>query len=271
MTLSTRSTPPDQSVDELVRCELQLTSSGWHPARVLTVLFSMIGLRLDRSPLQALAMMTGIGLSILLSFWLTKMTWENVLGVGLYRPPAGPAVAYLVGTWALYYIGHGLVYKLNIHRALRRRFGAERALSIYTACLGLVYFNVIWCQLPFLAVYQGTIALNVAPLYIFIASLTLFMLSFGIKVWATLHLGVGGYYYEDMFLEERSSGGPMVHGPYALMSDPMYSVGYFPIYSGALFARSMEGLVAAVVFHVSIYLFNLIIERPFVQRMYGGG
>lgn len=92
--------------------------------------------------------------------------------------------------------------------------------------------------------------------------------SFGIKFWATLHLGVQGYYYRDMFLEERNEAGAVTEGPYALFSDPMYSVGYFPVYAGALFALSSQGVAVALLFHASIYAFSALIERPFVERVY---
>lgn len=229
----------------------------------------MLGLRLDRSPAEAAAMTAGIVLSGVLSFELTNMRLSNFLGTGTHRPLAEPAIAYLVGTWLVYYGGHALFYRLGLHRVMRRRMGAEKAYSVYSTLLGIAFFNVIWCPVPFLAVFQGTIDVGVTLSQAFVASLTLMLGSFFIKMWATLHLGLDGYYYRDMFLEERREDGPIEAGPYALFSDPMYSVGYFPVYSGALYALSFEGLVVAVIFHMSILLFNAVVEKPFVVRMYG--
>lgn len=237
--------------------------------RLFVTIAGMLGWRLDQSRRQAVLTFLGILLTAVISFRLTDTHLANLVGATSHRPAAGPALAYMVGVWLVYYVGHALVYVGGLHRWLRHKLGAERAYEIYSTVLGIVYFNIAWSQAPFLAALGGTLHLHMTGVQVFLASLVIFLATFPVKIWATLHLGIDGYYYRDMFLEERRSEGPITSGPYAFFSDPMYSIGYCQVYAGAFYAQSFEGLVAGVLMHVSIYVFNLVIERPYVRRMYG--
>jgi hypothetical protein len=240
----------------------------WHPLRVLATLPAMVGMRLDGSWRRAMLIFSGIVLSAMLSFQLTDTHLANLLETTDHRPRVGPAFAYLALTWFIYYVGHALFYRLGMNRLLRRRLGDDAAWLVYSSGLGVIYFNTIWCQIPFLSAFGDTLRLGATNQQVFWASLGLCVASLFTKFWATLHLGLDGYYYRDMFLEQRRDDGPIEGGPYAVFSDPMYSVGYLTIYGGALYAQSFEGLVVGLIFHVSIFAFNLVVERPFVQRMY---
>ena len=90
----------------------------------------------------------------------------------------------------------------------------------------------------------------------------------GVKVWATRTLGNGSYYWRDFFIPSRS-GPPAASGPYRLLSNPMYSVGYAHAYGAALGLLSWPGLVAALLDQAGILVFNALIERPHVRAMYG--
>lgn len=180
-----------------------------HPVRLFVTIAGMFGWRLDKGPAQAILTLLGISLTVVISSALTGTTLTHVLGAGTDRPPLQPALLYLAGTLALYYVGHALVFRFGIHRALRKRFGDEKA------------------------------------------------------------YGIDSYFYRDMFLEQPGDA-PVTSGPYAFFTDPMYSVGYCQVYAAPLFARSFEGLVVGVLMHASIWLFHLVVERPFVRKMYGG-
>jgi hypothetical protein len=244
-------------------------TSVWHPRHVLNAAAAMLGLRLDRSRWQALVMVAGIAISAVLGFGLTDTHLANILGTTTHRAQMVPALLYTLGMWCIYYFGHTVFYKLGLHRVMRRRLGEERAYTVYSSVLGVVFFNLALCQVPFLSAFGGSLTLPGTSLQIMLLSAVMFAVSLGVKFWATLVLGVDGYYYRDMFLEKRSEGGPLTGGPYAFLSDPMYSVGYLLVYSTAIYAQSLEGLVVAIVFHLSIIAFNWIVEQPFVKAMYG--
>jgi len=127
----------------------------------------------------------------------------------------------------------------------------------------------VWSQVPLLAATAGSLDLSETATPVLLFSLALFAVSFSVKLWATILLGVDGFFYRDMFLETRRDGGAMVEGPYAYFSDPIYSVGYCPVYAGALAAHSAAGLAAGFALHLGIFAFNLLVERPFVRRVYG--
>lgn len=240
-----------------------------HPVRLFVTIAGMFGWRLDKGPAQAILTLLGISLTVVISSALTGTTLTHVLGAGTDRPPLQPALLYLAGTLALYYVSHALVFRFGIHRALRKRFGDEKAYGIYSVVLGVVYFNIVWSQVPFLAAAGGTLDLNLSSSNVLAASVLLAVVPFSVKIWATLHLGLDSYFYRDMFLEQPGDA-PVTSGPYAFFTDPMYSVGYCQVYAAPLFARSFEGLVVGVLMHASIWLFHLVVERPFVRKMYGG-
>jgi hypothetical protein len=242
---------------------------SWHPVHVIKTVAATMGLRLDRAPIHVLITAAGILLSAVLSFKLTDTHLANILGTTSHKPLLMPSVVYVAGTFVVYYIGHTLFYVLGLHRAMRARLGDQRAYALYSTVLGIVFFNIFWSQIPFLAALSGTLPFKLPALPLAVTSLAMIASAYAVKVWATLVLGVDGYYYRDMFLEERSEGGPLTTGPYALFSDPMYSIGYLPIYGAALFSQSLEGLLVGALFHAGIFVFDRIVERPFVRRMYG--
>lgn len=245
--------------------------AAWRPAKVASCVAAMLGVRLDRSMVEAGAMVAGVVGTVALCTWLAEMTVEALLvpGGGAERIGAEVAVGYVITMWGIYYLGHGVFYRLGLHRWMRRELGDERAYAWYSTGLGVIYFNLIWCTLPFFAVFHGTLATGALASAVMVLGGVLFVGSMFIKVWATLHLGVDGYYYRDMFLEARREGGPITQGPYSWCSDPMYSVGYFQAYAGACIALSLEGLLVALIFHVSIFAFSAWVEHPFVEEVYG--
>jgi len=98
--------------------------------------------------------------------------------------------------------------------------------------------------------------------------LTLVVIGLGIKVWATAAVGIDTYYFKDLFTGRRS--GPLVlRGPYRWSSNPMYGLGYLHAYGLAVLADSWLGLAAAALCQLGIYVFLIVVERPFLRRAYG--
>lgn len=82
----------------------------------------------------------------------------------------------------------------------------------------------------------------------------------GVKAWATASLRPGAYYWRNFFLPAERAHVSLA-GPYRWLSDPMYSVGYAPLYGLALFVRSGPGLVAAAVAQATMLLWVARVER----------
>ena len=110
--------------------------------------------------------------------------------------------------------------------------------------------------------------MQVPHLLILLVGATTFLISTVAKVWATLLVGMDVYYYRDLFLDEAGDGGLVTTGPYSIFSNPMYGVGNLSVYGAAIEAGSLEGLLVAIIFQGSIYLFYGIVELPFMKRVY---
>jgi len=88
------------------------------------------------------------------------------------------------------------------------------------------------------------------------------------KFWAAVTLGDRAYYWYNFFTTERA---PLnTRGPYRFLKNPMYTVGYLPLYGLALFTMSLPGLVAAVFDQAAILMFHRWVEEPHFERWSGG-
>lgn len=76
------------------------------------------------------------------------------------------------------------------------------------------------------------------------------------------------FYFSDSSFSFPSKEGFVVSGIYYLFDSPMYGVGNLTGYGLALIYLSTPALFASAICHVSIYLFNFVIEQPFVRRAY---
>jgi len=222
--------------------------------RGLSLVFGMSGLRLDRPWMQTLL----TALFILLS----------ALAGWVYITTPRLALVYVAVEWSVYYLGHILFYRFNLHHRLRRLLGDERAWAIYESVLGVVFFNLGWSLAMVLRTHTGTVSLPVATSVAVVVGGVLFIVSVAVKAWATHLVGMDVYYYRDLFHDCASDAELVTEGPYAVFSNPMYGIGNVSMHGAALESASMEGWAVAAVFHVSIYVFYMSVERPFVGRVY---
>jgi protein-S-isoprenylcysteine O-methyltransferase Ste14 len=96
-----------------------------------------------------------------------------------------------------------------------------------------------------------------------------FLLVFGgvTKIWAAATLGGRAYYWNNFFTAERA---PLnTRGPYRFLKNPMYTVGYLPLYGFALFTLSLPGLLAAAFDQAAILAFYWSVEKPHFDRWAG--
>jgi protein-S-isoprenylcysteine O-methyltransferase Ste14 len=98
----------------------------------------------------------------------------------------------------------------------------------------------------------------------------LFLLVFGglTKFWAARTLGERAYYWHNFFFTAERV--PLnTRGPYRFLKNPMYTVGYLPLYGLALFTMSLPGLLAAAFDQAAILVFHRTVEKPHFDRWAG--
>jgi protein-S-isoprenylcysteine O-methyltransferase Ste14 len=87
-----------------------------------------------------------------------------------------------------------------------------------------------------------------------------------IKFWAAILLK-DGYYWIDFFIP-NSKMSRCLKGPYRLLNNPMYTIGYLPAYGIAICLYSWPGLLAACIDQFLILAFNYKIEVPHYREVF---
>lgn len=165
------------------------------------------------------------------------------------------------------YVGHALRSQ-DRSSAFTRRWGPERGFRRFRRTAAFVMNNdgvsfAIMC-----IVSWDTLSLPL-PRAVPIAAGAFFMVFGGVtKLWAAATLGDRAYYWHNFFTTERA---PLnTRGPYRFLKNPMYTVGYLPLYGLALFTMSLPGLLAAVFDQAAILAFHRWVEKPHFDRWAGG-
>lgn len=94
-------------------------------------------------------------------------------------------------------------------------------------------------------------------------------IGFIIKFLASWQIGLGIYYYKDMFIEEKVIDFEG-NGIFKFMSNPLYGWGQLNGYGTAICALSWYGIIAVFVNQLCFYAFYYRLEKPFVSRFYFG-
>jgi len=220
----------------------------------LALVSGMSGLRLDRPMVQTM--------------WTALFILLSAIIGWMYVTTPSLALMYVVVEWCVYYLGHILFFRFKLHHRLRKSLGDERAWATYESVLGVVFFNLGWSLAMFLRVHAETVDLSIPTAVATTLGGALFFVSVGIKTWATHLVGMDVYYYRDLFHDRAGDGALVTSGPYSVFSNPMYGIGNVSMHGAALEAASIQGWAVAIVFHVSIYVFYMSVERPFVGRVY---
>lgn len=218
--------------------------------RIVNILAGMVGMRLDRPPARLMVW----GVLIICSLLLNKFVKDS-----------GLVAWYITGAWAFYYLGNTIILGTPLRSWLIKRFGETRAWDIYEVVLGVMFANIALSLSSLPLVYSQT--LNLPTKTAVTISAGLFVVGFGSKVWSTWLTGLDVYYYNDLFLRKPNEKF-ITEGPYRWFKNPMYGIGNLHVYAAAVFFGSLEGLVWGMIYHGSIYGFYLLIEKPFVKRVY---
>ncbi|MEW6746915.1 MAG: PEMT/PEM2 methyltransferase family protein [Planctomycetota bacterium] len=244
----------------------------------LVVFVGMSGLRLDRmSWNSAFILWVAVWLSSAALYGIFfEFEWAPFNGAlhgDLSREDRQLLSLYYVTLIGVIYYG-GLCVTLGTPLRLRliRHFGVERSYKGLEAVLGVVFLHHALCQTAVMKSFGASLP-EVVPDWIYqAAGAALIIAGAGCKYWAAHLTGLDTYYYRDMFaghqVAVKKNNGFVLSGPYRIMENPMYGVGNFVAYGGALWYQSWAGLVVAAAMQASIYLFYSLFERPFVERTY---
>src|SRR6266513_2918236 len=178
-------------------------------------------------------------------------------------------------TWIVlaYHLASRLAYVLyvgvTLHRqdrtaSLTRRYGAEAGFRRFRRAAAFVMANdaVSFGVLCFVSVNTLHVGL---PRGLEIAvGAGLALIGIATKVWAAATLG-DGYYWHNFFTPADRIV-PKAAGPYRWLKNPMYTVGYLPVYGLALATASVFGLGAALFDQCAILTFYHLVEKPHFER-----
>lgn len=179
------------------------------------------------------------------------------------------ALLFFVITTAAYV---GFLYTVLPKHGLRhwfvKRFGGEKeGYLAYEAVLGFLFF-ISGAAVGIVSVaFKDTIPLQIGNEIIRPVAAVLFVLGWGIKLWATKVTGVDIYYWKDMFLG-RQIRPFVVEGPYRYFNNPMYGIGQLQAYATALWYQSLTGLFAALIYQLLVFSFYYFKEKKFITRVY---
>lgn len=146
---------------------------------------------------------------------------------------------------------------------LKERCGRERGFAWYEALSALVFFLY---TLSFLWLIEATSVTLAEPRATWVGALGGVLLGLGVivSVWATSSIGLGNYYYRDLFMGPRHLDF-VYAGPYRVLSHPLYGFGQLAAYGAALLASSPTGVLAAALNQAALLVFNALVELPHLR------
>ena len=166
-------------------------------------------------------------------------------------------------------LAYVLYVGLTLHRQdrtayLTRRYGAEAGFRRFRRAAAFVMANdaVSFGVLCFVSV--NTLHVGVPRGLEIAVGAGLALIGIATKVWAAATLG-DGYYWHNFFTPADRIV-PKAAGPYRWLKNPMYTVGYLPVYGLALATASVFGLGAALFDQCAILTFYHLVEKPHFER-----
>ena len=206
--------------------------------------------------------------------------WAVILGsiAGYYlvlapRPTPSLALWYFAGATLLHYVYlFGMFATNGWSETLRARWGEAGGYRVHEGWMAFVFLHN-GMSIGYLCWVTGGMGMAGAalpspvPAALAAPAALAVVVGLGTKVWATLIVGIGAYYYHDLFLE-RAGGDFRREGPYRWLRNPMYTVGHLHAYGVALWYGSVWGLAAAATNQALVLLFNALVEQPHVRRVH---
>lgn len=176
------------------------------------------------------------------------------------------ALAYHLASRLAYVLYVGLTLKRQDRTGyLTRHHGAEAGFWRFRRAAAFVMANdavsfVVLCLLS-----ANTLHVGLPRGLAFAVGGVLALVGVATKMWAAATLG-DGYYWRDFFTPAERIV-TKAAGPYRWLRNPMYTVGYLPVYGLALATSSLFGLVAALFDQCAILTFYHLVEKPHFERL----
>jgi protein-S-isoprenylcysteine O-methyltransferase Ste14 len=166
----------------------------------------------------------------------------------------------------VFYVGYALRSQER-SGAFTRRWGPEQGFRRFRRIAAFIMNNDGVSFAILCIVSWDTLTLPPARAALITTGACLMILGGLTKLWAARTLGERAYYWHNFFTTDRA---PLnTRGPYRFLKNPMYTVGYLPLYGLALFTMSLPGLVAAVFDQAAILMFHRWVEKPHFDRWSG--
>ncbi len=150
-----------------------------------------------------------------------------------------------------------------------RAFGEEEGFRQFRRRAAWVMNNDAVSFVALCALSSNTFPAGVSRVLLFAVGLLLTVVGLGMKLWARSAVGAERYYWRDFFGAPPATPPAPVGGPYRYFRNPMYTIGNVHLAGLALVAASLPALGAALFSHAAILVFNDVVERPHVRRLYG--
>jgi len=176
------------------------------------------------------------------------------------------ALAYHLASRLAYVLYVGLTLSRQDRTAhLTRRHGAEAAFRRFRRAAAFVMANDAVSLAVLCLVSANTLHLGLPRGLTFAVGAVLALVGVATKMWAAATLG-DGYYWRNFFTPPEQIV-TKAAGPYRWLRNPMYTVGYLPVYGLALVTASAFGLVAALFDQGAILTFYHLVEKPHFERL----
>ena len=190
--------------------------------------------------------------------------------IGRYQPGNSVLAIFYFILSELFYLGFITITlsENGLRHWFTRRWSNENeGYLAYETVLGFLFFHN-GVSIGYISSSTPGNILNFIPQnFLFSIVAIMFITGFTIKILAAKVVGIGIYYWKDMFLG-RNICDFVVTGPYKYFSNPMYGIGQLQAYSTAIWYGSKYGLIAAFLNQFLIFMFFYLVEKKFIKRVY---
>ena len=185
-------------------------------------------------------------------------------------PGDAAALAYALASRLAYVLFVGIALRRQEREeAYTRRWGVEGGFRRFRRVASLVMVNDVAAFALLCVVTRGTLAVGTARWLELAVGVVLVIVGVGVKLWAAATLGGRPYYWYNFFAPSGPQTVVKLAGPYRVLKNPMYTVGYLQAYGFALVMASLPGLAAAAFAQAAILAFYYAVERPHFLRLNG--
>ena len=190
----------------------------------------------------------------------------NLMNAPAHSPVFAVAF-FLISTTAYIAFLYIVLPERGLRLWLIRKFGEEEGFLTYEAILSFLFF-INGTSIGYISVvFKNSLPFAVDPGILQPFAAAMFLIGWGIKLWAAKVVGVDIYYWKDMFYG-RKIAEFVEEGPYKFINNPMYGLGQLQTYATALWYLSLPGLIAAAINQIAVFSFYHLQEKKFIKRVY---